>query len=537
MTLSTGAGIVLLAAAFLLSERNLILHERETSVRQAVETAYGVLVRHQQLAASGAMSEAEAKAAALAQLKTMRYSGNEYFWVNDFNSVMVMHPTKPENDGKDMSQFKDPDGKAIFSEFTRTATATADGGLVAYQWPKPGSDQPMPKISFVKAFKAWGWVLGSGVYVDTVNAAVWERVAKTAVGTLLLGGLLISMSLAITRSIVKPLKRAVRIAQTVASGDLTSDIRVKGSDEAGQLLLALKNMNESLHTIVGKVHEGVATIASASEQIASGNQDLSGRTERQAGTLEETASSMEELTSTVRHNADNARQANVLAQSAQDVATKGGAVVEEVVQTMGAISDSARRMADIISVIDGIAFQTNILALNAAVEAARAGEQGRGFAVVAQEVRSLAQRSAAAAKEIKDLIDDSVQRVSSGSALVNQAGEQMGEIVGSVQRVSGIISEISLASTEQEAGITQVNQAVMELDAATQQNASLVEEAASAAEALHEQAAELAEAFSAFKLRASVHSAPVSLDAHRRARRTSALPAADKAQDRVALRA
>ena len=322
---------------------------------------------------------------------------------------------------------------------------------------------------------------------------------------LVLGALLAWL---VTRSITRPIQDAVKVAKTVAAGDLSSRIEVTSKDETSELLQSLSEMNDSLVRIVGEVRMGTDTIASVSTQIANGNLDLSSRTEQQAGSLEETASSMEELTSTVKQNGDNARQANQLALSASEVAVKGGVVVSEVVQTMSSINESARKIADIIGVIDGIAFQTNILALNAAVEAARAGEQGRGFAVVASEVRSLAQRSASAAKEIKSLIDDSVGKVDAGSRLVDQAGATMDEIVASVKRVTDIIGEITSASHEQEAGIEQINQAITEMDNVTQQNASLVEEASAAASSLRDQAANLAQVVSVFKLGAA--SAPAS---------------------------
>jgi methyl-accepting chemotaxis protein len=309
-----------------------------------------------------------------------------------------------------------------------------------------------------------------------------------------------AIALVITRSITLPIKRAVAIAQTVAAGDLTSQIAVRGSDETSMLLAALKSMNDNLAAIVGQVRAGTDTMSTASQEIAAGNLDLSSRTEEQAGSLEETASSMEELTSTVKQNADNARQANSLAASASAVAGKGGAVIASVVDTMDAINASSKKIVDIISVIDGIAFQTNILALNAAVEAARAGEQGRGFAVVATEVRNLAQRSAAAAKEIKTLISDSVAKVESGSQLVDQAGQTMSEVVDSVRRVSDIIGEITTASREQSMGIEQINQAIIQMDGVTQQNAALVEESAAAADSLQGQAAALAEVVATFVL-------------------------------------
>jgi methyl-accepting chemotaxis protein len=304
----------------------------------------------------------------------------------------------------------------------------------------------------------------------------------------------------ITRSITRPIGEAVKIAETVAQGNLNSKIEVTSRDETGRLLQALKNMNDSLVRIVSEVRSGTDAIITASGEIASGNMDLSSRTEQQANSLEETASSMEELTSTVKQNADNARQANQMAVTASEIAIRGGQVVSQVVDTMASINASSSKIVDIISVIDSIAFQTNILALNAAVEAARAGEQGRGFAVVASEVRSLAQRSAAAAKEIKTLIGDSVNKVDTGSKLVDQAGNTMKEVVDSVKRVTDIMAEIAAASQEQSAGIEQVNQAISQMDQVTQQNAALVEEAAAAAGSLQDQSGKLAQVVSIFKL-------------------------------------
>jgi methyl-accepting chemotaxis protein len=310
----------------------------------------------------------------------------------------------------------------------------------------------------------------------------------------------IAAGLFLVRSIVTPLGEAVAIARKVAQGDLSADIRSDARNEFGQLLGALGEMNASLARIVGEVRGDAETIAAASAQISAASMDLSGRTEQQAGTLEETAASVEELSSTVKQNADNAQQANQLAASASAIAVKGGAVVGQVVQTMGAIQASARQIADITSVIDGIAFQTNILALNAAVEAARAGEQGRGFAVVAGEVRNLAQRAAAAARDIKTLIADSVEKVGSGSQLADQAGATMQEVVDSIRCVAGIMGEITVASQEQRTGIEQIHQAVSQMDQVTQQNAAMVEEAAGAAQSLQDQAAGLAQLVSVFRL-------------------------------------
>jgi methyl-accepting chemotaxis protein len=310
----------------------------------------------------------------------------------------------------------------------------------------------------------------------------------------------IAAGIIVSRSIVRPLKYAVAVAQSVAAGDLSTAIEVASADETGQLLAALRVMNASLNNIVTEVRTGAGNIAVASDEIAQGNLDLSSRTEQQAAALEETASSMEELTSAVKMNADNASQANQMAANARDDAIRGEEVVKRAVSTMAQITASSKQIVDIIGVIDGIAFQTNILALNAAVEAARAGEQGRGFAVVAAEVRNLAQRSAGAAKEIKVLIGGSVARVEAGSALVSQSGETMGQIIASVRRVTELMAEINDATAEQSAGIEQVNKAVIEMDTTTQQNAALVEEAAAAAQSLREQTQALNSVVNIFKL-------------------------------------
>ena len=372
---------------------------------------------------------------------------------------------------------------------------------------------------------------GTALY-NTVRAIMIAlAIAGVAIG-MLLGWL-------VTRGIVRPLGEAVSAARQVAAGDLTTDIRVVTRDETGDLMGALKAMNESLARIVKDVRDGCENIASASSQIAQGNADLSQRTEEQASSLEETAASMEELTSTVQQNANNASEADRLVSQASTVAVRGGEVVEGVVQTMSAISDSSRRIADITGVIDGIAFQTNILALNAAVEAARAGEQGRGFAVVAGEVRTLAQRSAVAAKEIKALIDESATRVEGGTRQVDEAGRTMREVVDSVRQVATLVREISGASEEQSTGIGQVNQAVSQMDTVTQQNAALVEEAAAAAASMQEQATRLAQEVRRFKVDASGGSAAQPqarlMPAERAPVRKPVAPAARAAQSRPAL--
>ncbi|HEY8607779.1 MAG TPA: methyl-accepting chemotaxis protein [Noviherbaspirillum sp.] len=334
------------------------------------------------------------------------------------------------------------------------------------------------------------------VDADMDSTRIWIPVAAMLAAIL---GLVVSMVLA--RSVTSPLAGAVTFARRVAGGDLTGSVGVVHRDETGQLMAALGEMNASLLRIVSEVRQGAAAIDTGSTEIAAGNQDLSARTEQQAGSLGETAASMEQLTATVRQNAENARQGNQLTITASQVAQQGGAVVNRVVTTMDAISDTSRKVADIIGVIDGIAFQTNILALNAAVEAARAGEQGRGFAVVAAEVRTLAQRSAGAAREIKALIDASVVEVANGNVLVGEAGTIMQQVVVAVQRVTDLMAEVQASSEEQSRGIEQVNTAIVEMDQVTQQNAALVEQAAAAAESLRDQAGRLAGSVDVFRVR------------------------------------
>ena len=491
--------MIVIAAVMLSLKTTSMMDEKKVATKHIVEAAYSIVANYEKLAAAGTMDKAQAQEAAMAALRAIRYGENDYLWINDMQPRIVMHPIKPELDGKDASAMKDPNGKVLFVAFVDVVKQKG-AGYVDYLWPKPGFSAPVQKVSYVQGFTPWGWVIGSGIYVDDVNAAFRTDAIRVSILVAVIGLCFWGLGTLVARRIVKPLNEAVSVAQKVAAGDLTSTIEVKTRDETGQLLAALKDMNESLVKIVGEVRSGTDSIATASKQIASGNVDLSQRTEEQASSLEETASSMEELTSTVTQNAENAMQANQLAASASGVAVKGGAVVGQVVTTMSSINESSKKIVDIISVIDGIAFQTNILALNAAVEAARAGEQGRGFAVVASEVRTLAQRSAAAAKEIKELISDSVHKVEDGTKLVDEAGKTMEEIVSSVKRVTDIMAEISAASQEQSSGIEQVNQAVTQMDEVTQQNAALVEEAAAAAESMQEQAQNLTQAVSVFKL-------------------------------------
>jgi methyl-accepting chemotaxis protein len=490
-------------------ERHL-LEEKQLATQAVVEVAASIIVSLQEDAKAGKITEENAKSQALKEIRFLKYHGNEYFWVMDFEPKILTHGVSEDLIGKNVGDVKDPKGNSLFVEMVK-AVKEKGATLYDYQWAKPGVTQPVDKTSYLKLNKEWGWIVGSGIYVDDVKAGVALMRKQILIGTFLLSLAILTSAWLVSRRIKHALDEAIRVSNKIAAGDLTGEIIIHSQDETGSLLKSLKEMNTGLAKIVGEVRSGADSIATATEQIAAGNTDLSQRTEEQASALEETASSMEELTSTVKQNADNAQQANQLAISASSVAVKGGDVITKVVDTMKSITDSSRKISDIIGVIDGIAFQTNILALNAAVEAARAGEQGRGFAVVATEVRSLAQRSAAAAKEIKTLIEDSVNKVQDGSRLVEEAGHTTQEIVTSIKRVTDIMAEISAASLEQSSGIEQVNTAITQMDDVTQQNAALVEQAAAAAESLEDQAAQLVQVVTRFTLEesAQLRKAPV----------------------------
>jgi methyl-accepting chemotaxis protein len=475
------------------------LHDRQQLVKQTVETASGVLTWAQQMESSGQMDRNQAQAAAKQAMAKMRYGKNEYFFISDMQANVVMHPIKPELNGKSGSTIRDPNGVAVFEAFVDKVRKDR-AGFVEYLWPKPGKDAPVGKVSYVQGFEPWGWVIGSGLYVDDLWDAFVTSSTSLGAAVLIAGILIAWITRVISHSLGKGMSQAVGVVNRMAQGDLSASIESNGKDEVSLLLNSMAAMQSSLALVVSNVRQGAESVATASAEIAQGNQDLSVRTESQASALEETAAATEQLSSTVKQNADSAAQANQLAMNASTVAVRGGEVVAQVVTTMKDINQSSRKIADIISVIDGIAFQTNILALNAAVEAARAGEQGRGFAVVASEVRSLAGRSAEAAKEIKALISTSVERVEHGTILVDQAGETMNEVVSSIKRVTDLMGEISAASHEQSQGVSQVGEAVTQMDHATQQNAALVEEMAAAAGSLKAQAQDLVQTVAVFTL-------------------------------------
>ena len=503
-------GLIVVGVFLAISQYKQSTLDRQQLVRQEVEAASGVLQWAYQLETSGKVPRDQAQQLAKGAVAAMRYNTTEYFWINDQQGVMVMHPIKPELVGKGGDAVRDPYGFLVLDEAAKKVRQEG-GGFLTYYWPKPGKDAAVEKISFVQGFAPWGWVLATGLYVDDLYDEFIANMLRLGLGVLAVAALVGWIAWSISRSVTGGIDKAVRVLTAMESGDLTVNIKADGRDEVADLLRAMITMKSNFASVVTSVRQNSESVSTASAEIAQGNNDLSARTESQASALEQTAASMEELSATVKQNADNARQANQLALSASTVAVQGGEVVAQVVDTMKGINDASRKIADIISVIDGIAFQTNILALNAAVEAARAGEQGRGFAVVASEVRALAGRSAEAAKEIKTLINTSVQRVEQGTTLVDQAGITMNEVVTSIKRVTDIMGEISAASSEQSQGVSQVGEAVTQMDQVTQQNAALVEEMAAAASSLKSQAQELVQTVAVFKLGAADSSALMSL--------------------------
>jgi methyl-accepting chemotaxis protein len=469
----------------LMQLRGHLLEDRMQKTRHVVEVALGVLQHYHQLEQAGRLDAAAARQGALDAVRGLRYEKEEYFFVTDYKSVALMHPIKPELEGKDLSDLKDPSGKRLFAEFAEIVR-NKGAGFSEYLWAKPGKAEPVKKISYVQGFAPWGWILGSGIYIDDVDDAFRAGMLRQGGVVALVLVILIGFSSYIVRLIVRPTKEAMRIVENMAEGDMTLEASYESRDEIGMLLKDVNRMSSRIKQVIGKILEDANALADASNQISATSQSLSQSTSEQAASVEETSASVEQMASSIALNKDNAKATEAIAVQVSGEAKDGGDAVRATTLAMSQIAER-------IGIVDEIAYQTNLLALNAAIEAARAGEHGKGFAVVAAEVRKLAERSQVAAQEIGTLASQSLGKA-------NQAAKLLDEIVPSIGKTADLVQEIAAASEEQSSGAAQISQAVNQVSQATQHNASASEELSATAEELNRQAQSLKEAMSFFKI-------------------------------------